>query len=112
MSNKSEFYKTLESLEKVTKTNLSKQFDNVKDFTESAIHFANRCDLTLAIKDALFAEMSAERLRQDASHKYSDGLITADEYFQIHNESLTLVFDGLIDELKNAIIPACDCKKG
>ncbi|GAH99308.1 unnamed protein product, partial [marine sediment metagenome] len=48
----------------------------------------------------------------DASHKYSDGLITADEYFQIHNESLTLVFDGLIDELKNAIIPACDCKKG
>ena len=111
MATESEFYKTLGSLEKVTKTNLGKQFENVKDFSESAIHFASRCDLGLALKDIIFTEMSAERLRQDASHRYSDGFITADEYFQIHNESLTLVFDGLIDEIRKAIIPACDCRK-
>ena len=106
-----EFYMKLGRLEKVTETNLRKQFVNVRDFSETAIHFANRCDLGLAFKQLLFTEMSAERLRQDASHRYSDGLITADEYFQIHNESLTLVFDDLVDEIRKAIIPACDCKK-
>lgn len=111
MANESEFYKTLGSLEKVTKTNLGKQFEVVKDFSERAIHFANRCDLRLALKDIIFSEMAADRLRQDASRRYSDGLITADEYFQIFHDSTTLVFDHLIDEMEKAIIPACDCRK-
>jgi hypothetical protein len=107
-----EMYKTLETLKKLTETNLSKEFENVKDFCTSSVHWANRCNGYLALKDLVFAELAAHRLREDAERRFVDGLITRDEFAEISDQSLSLIYDELTAEVNNAIVESCECTKG
>ncbi|GAI15686.1 unnamed protein product [marine sediment metagenome] len=107
----SEFYKNLEGLKRVTQTNLPKQFENVQDFCTSSIHFANRCNMNLALKDLVLAEMAAHRLREDAERRFIDGLITKVEYIEISDRSLSLIAHELPDEVTTALAKSCECAK-
>ena len=107
-----EMYKTLETLEKLTKTNLGKEFELVRDFCTSSINFANRCDTRVALKDLIMAEMAAHRLREDSERRFVDGLITKDEFAEISNQSLSLIYDELTAEIINALVKSCDCARG
>ena len=107
-----EMYETLETLKKLTEVNLKKEFENLQDFCTSSINFANRCDTHLALKDLVFAEVAAHRLREDAERRFIDGLITKNEYVEIADQSLALIYDELTAEIMNAIVKSCECKKG
>ena len=107
-----EMYKTLEKLYNLTETNLKKEFGNLRDFCASSVHFANRCDTHLALKDLIMADFAAHRLREDAGRRFVDGLITKDELAEISDQSVSLVHEELTAEVMNAIVKSCECKQG
>ena len=107
-----EMYKTLEAIKRLTATNLQKEFEILNDFCMEAVNFANRCDTHVALKDLVFAQQAAHRLREDAERRFIDGLITKDEYVEIADQSLTLIYEELTAEIMNSIVKSCDCKRG
>ena len=107
-----EMYKTLTRLYNLTETNLKKEFENLRDFCSSSVHFANRCDTHLALKDLIMADFAAHRLREDAGRRFVDGLITKDELAEISDQSVSLVHEELTAEVMNAIVKSCECKQG
>lgn len=109
--NMSEFYDTEKALQKLTETNLKNEFQNVHDFSESAIHFANRCDMSLSLKDLVFAELASSALRNAAEQRYINGTINRGELTGIIDKSIGLIADELVEEVTKALIASCDCRK-
>lgn len=107
----SEFYETQRTLQSLTETNLKNEFKNVHDYCESAIHFANRCDMTLSLKEVVRAELSASHLRQQAQQRYINGAITKDELTDILDKSVELTAELLPEEVTKALLVACDCRR-
>lgn len=107
----SEFYETQKDLQRLTETNLKKEFTNVHDYCESAIHHANRCNLVLSIKHVVMAELSTSVLISAAQQRYINGTITKDELTNIIDKSMDLIGDQFPEEVTKAMIVACDCRK-
>jgi len=107
----SEFYETERALQRLTETNLKNEFENVHDYCQSAIHFANRCNMNLSLKQVVFAELSASYLRLQAQQRYINGAITKDELTNIVDKSVDLIAGLLPEEVTKAMIVACDCRK-
>ena len=107
----SDFYETQRALQSLTETNLKKEFMNVHDYCQSAIHFANRCDINISLKHVVMAELSASNLRHQAQQRYTYGLITKNEFIDIVDKSMDLVTGLLPDEVSKSMIASCGCQK-
>lgn len=108
----SEMNENLDRLKKITKADLAKQFEYLKDCCEASVNEANRCDINFALKDIAYAEMAAHRLREDAIRHWLDGDITPKEYEEISKLSTSLIFENLSQEVANAVVYSCECVKG
>jgi len=103
-------YDRLKKLEELTKTNLQSQEQTFRDMAELSVNFANRCDIQQALRDFVLAQLAGKRLRDDALQRYIDGFITSNEYTDIVDESLEVVFQGLPAEITNSLVKSCGCK--
>lgn len=102
----------LEDLKRITKTSLSKQYENVKEFCEASVNKANQCDIDMVLKNIAFAERAAQRLREDAARHWHDGEITLKEYGEINELTIWLILEKLPQEVSNNIVYSCGCVKG
>lgn len=107
-----EMYENIEKLKELTKTDLTKDFENLKGFCEDSIHLANECDIDLVLKELAFAELAAHRLIEDANRHFLDGKITGKEYTEITELTTNLIFENLTEAVTNAVVYSCECVKG
>ncbi len=112
MGKPDQVHEALEKLDRLTKANLHQEYENLKDSCEASINWANRCDMKLALAEMVTAASAGKRLREEAVLRFEDGYITKDEFADIVDESARLIHGHLPDNLTDALVKTCECKRG
>jgi len=110
----SKFNRLLESLDSVTKadkpTHLRSAFYSLKSYSERSVSAANKCDFPQMINDIILAATAGVSLRREAENGIIEDKISHGEWLQIHNDSINLVFKGLVEEISKSLTSTCGCK--